>query len=405
MRSGSLTGPAFQPAELTPFQSLMKEWAALAPYNFVHAIRFASPVDIERWQAAVDAVVRKIGLTNSANRTEKLSDDMEAHLQAELLRPFSETDAPIRFFVTASGYWAGATINHWFADDFSCRLLLGQIYATYREEVLTTEMSVGPPASRRAVAGRWWRNWTRFVKQAIEMRRACRTPVRDPIDFGVRIFRAVLPEGAVEAGRTLARRHHATLHDLFLAATSQAFSAARGLEPGTPRDRVAIASAMDLRRFDAKTEPNGFGFRIGHYIISESRPHERSLGHVIESVAAQTRRFKSDSETDPHQPALFLWRLGISRRSKATHYLRGAPLVAGLSNVNLTGSWIEQSEICEYRRLGPTGPIVPMVIMITTLRGRIFFDVTFRTAAFTELEAKTLVNEIVQRLPDRLNKA
>ena len=69
--------------------------------------------------------------------------------------------------------------------------------------------------------------------------------------------------------------------------------------------------------------------------------------------------------------------------------------------MNLTGSWIEQSGLTEYRRIGPTGPIVPMVLMITTLGGRIFMDVTFRTAAFTPVEAERLIEDVIHRLPSR----
>ena len=66
--------------------------------------------------------------------------------------------------------------------------------------------------------------------------------------------------------------------------------------------------------------------------------------------------------------------------------------------MNLTGSWIEQSDIMEYRRIGPTGPAIPMLLVITTFRGRIFLDVTFRTTAFAESEATSLVNDIMRRL-------
>jgi hypothetical protein len=379
----------------------MKEWSKLAPYNFIHAMRVASPVDPGRWSGAIDVTLKKIGLTDDAIPLEKVGDDIDAHLEAELVRPFSEADGPIRFFVTSSGHWLGATVDHWFADDLSCRLLLEQIYGSYHGNAANFSIAARRPASRTRLGGQPWRNWKQLVRQAIEMRRACRTPMRDPTDFGVKILRAASPEGALEAGRELARAHNGTLHDLFLAATAQAFGAARKWEAGTQRDRVAIASPIDLRRFDAASGPNGFGLLISHFIVSEARPHERSLGDVIQSIAGQTRRYKSDSRTDPHRPALFLWRLPSSTRAKATHYLRGAPLVAGLSNVNLTGSWIEDSNISEFRRIGPTGPIVPMVIVITTFRGRLFFDVTYRTTAFGEAEATNLVNDIIRRVADQ----
>jgi hypothetical protein len=108
---------------------------------------------------------------------------------------------------------------------------------------------------------------------------------------------------------------------------------------------------------------------------------------------------KEAGETHSVAPTLLLWRLSRSPRARATFFQRGAPLVAGLSNVNLTGSWIEQSETTEYRRIGPTGPIVPMVLVLTTLRGQMSMDVTFRTAAFSPAEARRLVDDIIDRLP------
>ena len=73
--------------------------------------------------------------------------------------------------------------------------------------------------------------------------------------------------------------------------------------------------------------------------------------------------------------------------------------MAGLSNVNLTGSWIEQAEISEFRRVVATGPVVPIVLMITTFRGQIFVDVTFRATVFTAEEAKAVIEDIIRRLP------
>lgn len=69
--------------------------------------------------------------------------------------------------------------------------------------------------------------------------------------------------------------------------------------------------------------------------------------------------------------------------------------------MNPTGSWDRAIGLTKYRRIGPTGPIVPMVLMITTLRGRIFMDVTFRMAAFTPVEAERLIEDVIRRLPSR----
>jgi hypothetical protein len=392
------------PRRLTPFQSLMREWSALAPYNFIHAMRLSAPAEIDRWQNAVVAAMQTLAVLPATIPIEQPATDLETHVEAELHRPFSPLAAPLRFFVVdakTGGHWFGVVLDHWLADDFSCRTLLQRIYSIYHADTSDAHSSrlewtpALPPRRGR------WREWRSFQRQAVLLRRACRTPLRDPMDFNVRTFGTALPEGTLEASQKLAKEHGATLHDVFLAATAQAFGAARRWETGTRRDAVAIASPMDLRRFESDAGRSGFGLLLSQYIVMEQRPHEVSLAELSKRIAAQTRRMKAVPGTDLLAPALSLWRLSRSRRAKATLFPRAAPLVAGLSNVNLTGSWIEQSGLTEYRRIGPTGPIVPMVLMITTLRGRIFMDVTFRTAAFTPVEAERLIEDVIHRLPSR----
>src|SRR4051812_35313829 len=116
------------------FQTLMREWAALAPYNGIHAMRLASPVDIGRWRKAVNPVAEELGLTGEIP-IEQPPTDLESHLNAELKRPFAEGGPPLRFFVvdsgTGDGHWFGIVFEHWIADDFSCRALLQRAYCNY----------------------------------------------------------------------------------------------------------------------------------------------------------------------------------------------------------------------------------------------------------------------------------
>jgi hypothetical protein len=393
-----------RPLRLTAFQSLLREWSALAPYNFIHAMRLSAPADIDRWQNAVAAAMQELAILPATTAIEQPATDLETHLIAELHRPFSSIAAPLRFFVIAGktgGHWFGVVLDHWVADDFSCRTLLRRIYSIYyanHGDACSSRLEWTSALSPRR---RRWSEWHSFFKQTMMLRRARRTPMRDPMDFNVGTFRTALPEGSLEATKKLAKEHGVTLHDLFLAATAQAFGAAPRWETGRRRDAVAIASAMDARRFQSDANRSGFGVLLGQYIVIERRPHEVSLSELSKRIAAQTRRMKAVPGTDLFAPTLSCWRLSRSPRAKATFFLRGAPLVAGLSNVNLTGSWIEQSGLMEYRRIGPAGPLVPMVLMITTLGGRIFIDVTFRRTAFTPVETERLIEDIIHRLPSR----
>ena len=391
---------ALSSRSLSAFQSLMREWSALAPYNFIHAMRLPGPADIDRWQNAVAVAARTLTVEPEKIRVEQPATGLETHLEAELHRPFSFDGPPFRFFAIDAGddgHWFVIVIDHWAADDFSCRVLLQRIYEIYQGGATSSPNSplewTAASSSRRGL----FRSWYSFLKESMRMRRACRTLLGDPMDFNVRTFRARFPKGALEANRALARENGATLHDVLLASTAQAFGAAREWEGVTRRDAVGVASAMDLRRFESGQRH--FGLHIGYYIVIAKRPRELSLPELIKRIAVQTRRLKAAPGTELFVPALWLWRRSRSNHSKATFYSRGAPVVAGLSNVNLTGSWIEQSGIQEYRRVGPTGPIVPMVLMITTFRGQIFIDVTFRTAAFTRDEANRLIDDVIGRLP------
>ena len=377
----------------------MKEWSQLAPYNCIHAMRLPGPVEIDRWGRAITAsleplAIKPVSLEEASN--------LDAHLEVELNRSFSEGAAPLRFFVInekTDGHWFGVSFDHWLADDYSCRNLMHRIYSMSREDESSAQ---GPslesmPDFRRRSS---WAAWPRLIKQTLALRSAWRTPFHDPMDLRVRAFRATVPEGTLEPGRKLAKANGGTLHDVFLAAAAQAFGVAAGYAAGAKRDAIAIVSAMDLRRFETDSRRrDGFGLHLNQFIIVERRPDEVSLAELIRRIAAQTGPLKAMPEADLFGPMLALWHLSRSPRAKATLFPRGAPMVVGLSNVNLTGSWIEQSEITEYRRIAPTGPVIPMVLMITTLRSRIFIDVTYRTAAFTEAKAQQLVNEIIQRLP------
>jgi len=75
-------------------------------------------------------------------------------------------------------------------------------------------------------------------------------------------------------------------------------------------------------------------------------------------------------------------------------FQRSMPNVCGLSNVNLIGSWIDQAGpvLRDYRRIGPTGPIAPLILMLTSIGDRLTVEVTYRTTAFTREDAERLAD-------------
>lgn len=389
---------------MNAFQTLMRGWAQLAPYNFIHALRLEQPAGVERWHAATAAALRTLELETTSLAIETPATPIEAHLEAELHRAFAPGALPLRFFVVEAnggGHWFGVVVDHWFADDFSCRAMLRRIYSSYQPDGATADKADLFLAQKQAPRRNWMVEWSSFLQQAASLQRASRLPVNECLDFTVGVFRTELPAGTLEVARTIAKEQNATVHDVFLAAAAQASAAAHFWPAGDGRDAIALASAMDLRRFESGSARDGFGLLISQFTLVERRPEKVSLPELVARIAPKTRRLKKVSGRAVFIAGLFSWRLARSRRAKATLYQRGSPFAAGLSNVNLSGSWIEQSEIAEFRRVGPTGPVVPLVLMLTTLRDRIFVDTTYRTTAFSLEAAENLVEDMGRRLMNR----
>lgn len=374
----------------------MRGWSELAPYNFIHALRFDEPAEVERWRAATVEALTRLGLGAAALVIETPRTEIDAHFEAELNRGFAAGDLPLRFFVieTRGGHWFGVVLDHWFADDFSSRALLQQIHASYRA-VESTELFW---AQTTSPCRPWLTEWSSFFKQAAALRRARRIPLKKHLDFTVGAFRVELPKAILEAVRACAKEQRATVHDVFLAAAAQACSLAYPRQLDSRRAGIGLASAMDLRRFETGAARDGLGLRISQYAIVEDEPEGLPLPALVTRIARKTRELKNTSGWACFVAGVLFWRLARSRKAKATLYQRGAPFAAGLSNVNLSGSWIEQSGIAEFRRVGPTGPVVPLVLMITTFRGRIFVDATYRGAAMGRPDAERLVDDFAQRL-------
>ncbi len=85
----------------TAFQTLMRGWSELAPYNFIHAFRLAEPQALARWQAAIAQTQPALRLEISEPSVELATTDLATHLDAELNRAFTPGAAPVRFFVVA----------------------------------------------------------------------------------------------------------------------------------------------------------------------------------------------------------------------------------------------------------------------------------------------------------------
>jgi len=407
---------------LNAMQALMRRFAELAPYNFIHAMRIAGPVDADRWRGAATKTQAELHLgaprfdgdrvsfpTPSPAIVETPQGDLESHLNAELNRPFAPGDAPLRFFIiheTDHTHWFGAVIDHWLADDYSCRQLLQRVFLRYH----SPEKAAALPPLTHATTPEGGSTLSvlcslpSLFRSVAEHRQAFRVSLGDPLDLTVRTFQRRLSDGLIATLRRRAKDRGATVHDFFLAACAQSCGEFRQSHPQGSRKAVSLATVANLRRLLEHHDGNEstFGCLLSYYTSTIYRPELAPSADLLNAITFRTKRCKKDLRTTAATLPLarFWWDHTRSARAKATLFHRSIPNLCGLSNVNLIGSWIEEAGplLREYRRVGPAGPIAPLIFMLTSIADRLSVDVTYRTTAFTRGDAEQLVDRFSERL-------
>jgi hypothetical protein len=407
---------------LNDFQKVMRQWAELAPYNCGQLMKISGAADLTRWGKAFAAALRPLDLTSAESLLVELSNvPLDRKVAEELNRPFASGDLPLRAYVVPgenNSHWFGMMCDHWIADSRSLRALSQRVFAHYAATgaglgplsfANDGQPSAGPLSHVRALLSSA-RNYLRHY-------RAHRMPLGDAADFTSDFIITRFPIGAIHSIRAFAKKHQATVNDVFIAAAAQVlgeFTApqrelSRARFPRPRRDRVAIATAVDLRSAAESKRDDVFGLALGYFSVVIARPESRSLDELARAIAKETSVSKSKTRALQAD-----WNLRIARRmwdrlshprSKAQLFQKGMPLVAGISNVNLTGSWADQNQamgegprVLDYLRVSPVGPLLPMVFTVTTIGDRLSLCVTFRTTAFSRTDCERLATRFVERL-------
>ena len=423
--------------KLNLHQRVMLQWGRVWPYNVVHCLKLAGKPDPEKfkkaaYQALATAGISQVVVNSKCRRYEYLKEPPLIHLdtfsctsqsevilsrlmQEELNRPFPATaHTPIRFFLLDTDtdfYYLGITYNHWTAEDRALSLVLYQILAHYYGLSLPRRpapLCLYPPGYwslfGHLCAGKvLGRLPLEFVRGLVQAQYAYSYRYSDRNDFRIGFATYELKNGNIEDLKEYARSIGGTVHDLFLAALAESISLYTPGRLKHPRRRgLRIGSVIDLTSLSRKDLSRTYGLFVGYFIVFFRKP-EDNFSALLQSVVQETTRIKErkgylDTTMALRlSPAFWPW---LNDFRKAEFFHKGC-LVAGISNVNLGGSWFE-SQTCDqilgYLRGVSTGPHLPLIILPTTYMGKVSIGVSYRLAGFDEVLIDRIMKRFIWRL-------
>ncbi len=405
---------------LNLFQVAMLRWREFHPYNAVHVVELAPPLDLPRLQQAIADHLAAQGLTgfvfDAAGRRFEyrggpaqpdltvlpVAADPGAALDAEMSRqlnqPFPADGAfdPFRFFVLpmASSFYLGLAYDHFVAGGDSIVVLLKGIVARY-----AGTPSGAPPAPEvhpRGYARLFLRNALAFglglfsLPAMIQRARRAVRPRYPYGDAGENAFVWLpVPVAAQAAIARTAREWGVTQNDLLVAILLTAVAPEiTGRSPRQRRHEIAIASVFNLRQEVAAAPALAFGQFLSSFLVSHPMPPGVALREVAADIQAQTRRIKRRKLYLQMLSAIALG--GLAWRTMRAHqqkllYAKSFPVWAGITMLNVDKLWREapgEAPLLHYRRAVSTGPFSPLVVSPTPVAGRLQIGLSYRTAAF-----------------------
>lgn len=436
--------PAGPPARLNTFQRLMRRWEQLGPYNAGQVMQVTGRADLDRWRTAAEAAMAETGLGVPEFLGDKavryrpvdhlpiaiINTSLQEHVDEELNRGFGPDEPPVRFFVVplADGsHYFGAIYNHWIADSRAMRELMQRIFVRYQspgEPSPLPALTLEQPGNFRQLFGKYVMHLPRTAALWESLRnvrkhlKSLRINLRNPLDFDSRTLNRRLPAGVIDRVHRYAKARGASVNDVFLAVLGQSLGRHTAPEVSrkkrklfrTRRDRVGLGTIVDIRDASAKPLDNVFGLYLSSYTVSLARPEQTDLGMLLADVAGRTRTIKRRNLAIRGYCALmwvrFCWDRVRNDRTRSRIFYKNVPLAAGISNVNMTSSWVDtrtppedgKPVVLDYLRISPTGPMTPLVFTLTTIHQRLSLFVTYRTTAFEGRDVEKIVDDFIARL-------
>ena len=440
---------------LNAFQCLARDWEKVHPYNAAQAMRLSGDADCaavaKAWAEAIEAAglgrVSVDPIDGRRFRHQTLNGelvrypvrilpagtDLGSYISAELNRAFDDPgEPPFRPFViplppdplqsracfgadgpteSQGSYYLGVVYQHWVADSTAVRLLLKDWFVRLYDPAQARCRPLG-----QARHGYWslfgpcrggWQPTDMFfnlIRRHWRYRAVKKVQTFGRSDYPMKVLLRAAPEGLIERLSAYAKARRLKLNDLFLAALAESCDRLVPTQHRLTRQDLAVATIVDLRPHAPQDLSDTFGLFLGFTEVVCGPRELCDFDRLIESVARQNRLHR---RRGIRQSSL-AWLLAAwaVRRflpaQKIYHFYRKeTPLVGGVSNVNLNPTWAADyspMKLLEYVRVSPTGPMVPLVLAVTTLGRRLHLSMTFRPALLTDEAAEELASSVLTRL-------
>jgi hypothetical protein len=394
-------------ARLNVFQRLARTWDAVHPYNAGQAFRLAGEFEPGRLEAAWHGALRAFDFQASVANVHELNeaDDLDQHFTVALNRSFDPRDiAPFRPFANRSGgtTWLGITYGHRAADSVSVRWLLRDwIERVYGAGCGAVRRAAGP--DRGATAS--FETFLALLRRYGEYRRSRKVHTMGPLDYPMRVRLLATPAVRVAGLVRYARLLGVKVNDVFTAALAEACDRFVPTQARPGRRHLAVSSIVDLRPALSPRDRDTFGCRLGFSSVICSPRHLRDWDRLLRAVASQNAHQRRSGFV----PLSLAWMRAAELATSFTppsrlydFYRKEAPFAGGVSNVNLNDTWFGRQHaagrVLDYVRVSPTGPMVPVVVNVTSLGDELRLSMTYRSNLFNDWTAQELGETFARRM-------
>lgn len=418
---------------MNAFQRMLRGWEEVHPYNAAQVMELRKPVAVEAASAAwaatleemqlgrVEAKIisyRHIGINGEMERypVRLLPSDtcLETYLAAELNRPFDDAgEPPFRPFLVPKPDGTchfGLVYQHWIADSVAIRHMLRR----WLERVFVPPQDWRPQRIRHANIGYLGllelapgpmepaQTVLSMIRRHLRYRKARKCKTLGQGDYPVNLIMRDVP-GLIPVITAAARRKSVKVNDLFVAAAMRACDTRIPTQFRKHRTDVAIGSIVDLRPLARGALDDRFGLFLGFAEVIASPRLLATPGRLLSDVARQNQLHRQRGIWPSSVGYLLLamaTRPLVKPQKLYSFFRKETPLIAGLSNVNLARTWVDNHRdlVASYRRVSPTGPLAPVVFAVTALGDDLQLSITYRDALLTRDQASDLADAFVREL-------